>query len=118
MIAVSLAQALVVGMVPVMRAQGFLQAWHIPLVAFLLSTLGAFMFPARQSLLPQIVPQQELVHANSLMTMAQQMVFIGGYAAVWLTGLPARAAGDRPGGVGCVARWPCLCLSSSAPPAT
>ncbi|MDP2859349.1 MAG: MFS transporter [Bacillota bacterium] len=39
------------------------------------------MYPARQALLPQIVPQQELVHANSLMTMAQQLVFIGGYAA-------------------------------------
>ena len=125
MIVVSLAQALVVGLIPVMRSQGILQAWHIPVAAFLLSSLGAFMYPARQALLPQLVPQQELVYANSLMTMAQQIVFIGGYAAgglliaalgvmplfgidsvsfvavaaaVWFLNLPARAAGDEPAG--------------------
>lgn len=126
MVACSLGQALVVGMIPVMRSQGILQAWHIPVAACLLSTLGAFMYPARQALLPQLVPQQELVHANSLLTMVQQIVFISGYAAggvliaalgvmplftidalsfvavaaaVWLLNLPARAAGDEPAGL-------------------
>ena len=79
MLAVSMCQALTVASVPLLKAVGLLRTWHIPVIAFLLAILGIFFVPARQTLIPYLVKKDELVHANSLMTLSQQAIFIAGY---------------------------------------
>ncbi|MEM7802643.1 MAG: MFS transporter [Chloroflexota bacterium] len=69
------------------------QLWIIYTISFIQATLGAFFNPAKQALIPRLVPQEGLLSANSLSQMttvvtgvlgaAAAGLIIGGYALYW-----------------------------------
>lgn len=66
--------------IPALHATGQLQVWHIVALGFLLSSLGRFFLPARQALLPDLVPAEQLTRANAISEGAGQVAFVGGPA--------------------------------------
>lgn len=76
---------------------GMRDAWPIYVVAGLSAGVLAFDNPARQSLMPTLVPRERLANALSLNSMCMQFASIAGPA---LTGLVVLRLGDR--GVGWV----------------
>ncbi len=66
MILTYLARTLIVLVIPVAYVGGFLEVWMIFAVAFLTSTAEAFAGPARQSIIPNLVGEENLNPANSL----------------------------------------------------
>ncbi|MFP3953202.1 MAG: MFS transporter [Candidatus Acetothermia bacterium] len=62
-----MARALIVLVIPVAYSVGALQLWMIFAVAFLTSTAEAFAGPARMSTIPNLVEEEKLDPANSLM---------------------------------------------------
>jgi len=84
MLYADLGRAGIVMSVPLLKAAGLLQPWHLPAVALLLAVVGVLFYPARQALTPAIVGKDEITQANSLMTLSQQLVFVVGYAVAGL----------------------------------
>jgi Transmembrane secretion effector len=58
-----------------------LATWHLATAAFLLTTADVDAHTARNALIPTLVPQEELVAANSLSVAGWHAVSIGGKAA-------------------------------------
>lgn len=54
--------------------------WHLYLLAFAFGLTDAFALPARQSLIPSLVPENQLPAANSLMSGSAQLSSIAGPA--------------------------------------
>lgn len=73
-------RGVLVAAVPLLWWAGLLRTWHIPVVAFVLASIGVFFYPARQSLLPGLIEREDLTTANSLMVFSQQVIFVVGYA--------------------------------------
>jgi MFS family permease len=72
-------------------------AWGLPAafaLVFLLYVVNAFFLPARSAILPDLVPEDALVEANSLATLAGVVATILGS---WLGGLCVERAGWRFG---------------------
>ena len=65
MVGSDIARALIIMVLVAAGWLGLLQTWHFAITAFLLTTAGLFMFPARGALVPSLVPKQELVAANA-----------------------------------------------------
>ena len=68
---------------------GLLELWHIYVYAFLRGTTMAFDQPARQSLIPSVVPSYRVTNALALMSGTQSTMRIagatlGGLAYAWL----------------------------------
>lgn len=57
---------------------GFVQAWHLPLAAFLNGALQALLAPTQQSLVPTLVPRNDLTNAIGLMSAGQNMTRVVG----------------------------------------
>jgi MFS family permease len=57
---------------------GFVQAWHLPIAAFLNGSLLALLMPTQQSLVPALVPRQNLTNAVGLMSAGQNMTRVVG----------------------------------------
>jgi DHA3 family macrolide efflux protein-like MFS transporter len=81
MIACAALQAVVVAAVPVMDRLGGLSGPSLALVAFGLSAGAAFFNPARDALIPRLVPREGLNRANSLVQVSAQLAFMAGPAA-------------------------------------
>lgn len=81
MIACAGLQALVVAAVPLLDRAGWLTGWSLALVAFGLSAGAAFFNPARDALIPKLVPRERLTRANSLVQVSAQLAFLAGPAA-------------------------------------
>ncbi len=47
---------------------GFVQAWHLPIAAFLNGSLLGLLIPTQQSLVPALVPRESLTNAVALMS--------------------------------------------------
>ncbi|MEV1020182.1 MFS transporter [Streptomyces sp. NPDC050264] len=94
LVAVTAAQALVVGSVPLADLAGHLTRWHLYAVAVVSGTLTFTLSVALQAALPRVVPTGRLLGANSALTAARTSGQIGGPALggvlVGLVG-PARA---------------------------
>jgi len=82
MIAVNMLAALLTVAVPILSAVGVLAGWHALLIAFLLSASGLLYYLARSSILPQIVPKEEIVTANSANVVLVGLAMIAGTALV------------------------------------
>ncbi|HVA24390.1 MAG TPA: MFS transporter [Chloroflexota bacterium] len=80
------AMALAAGLATV-TVLGFVQPWHILLFSFLNASVSSFDNPARQALIPDLVPAEDLISANSLNSWA--------FTGATLVG-PALAAGALP----------------------
>jgi MFS family permease len=57
---------------------GFVQAWHLPIAAFLNGSLQALLIPTQQSLVPALVPREDLTNAVGLMSAGQNMTRVVG----------------------------------------
>ncbi len=90
MVGSDIARGLVVALVPLFHFAGWLHAWMIPVVAFLLTTGGLFFDPAKNALLPVVTPANSLVRVNALLAGTRQVLFI---AAPALGGVLAAAFG-------------------------
>lgn len=73
-------RALVVLAIPLMMILGILTPTWLGLTAFALASAAAFFNPARDAFLPQIVPQDGLLKANSLIQTSWQMALLAGPA--------------------------------------
>lgn len=93
MIVTDLLRAAIVGAVPLLVRGEQPAWWPVPVVAFLLSTAGAFFQPSQQSLLPAIVRREQLPQANSLLTMSQQFANVVGFS---VAGVLIGLVGVRP----------------------
>ena len=77
MIAVDLIRAALVLTVPLLATRSLPAVY---LLAFLIATAGVFFDPAKLSILPEIVPPGRLLRANSLMSTAENLTEILGWA--------------------------------------
>lgn len=77
MIAVDLIRAVLVLTVPLLATRSLPAVY---LLAFLIATAGVFFDPAKLSILPEIVPPGRLLRANSLMSTAENLTEILGWA--------------------------------------
>jgi predicted MFS family arabinose efflux permease len=57
---------------------GFVQPWHLPLAAFLNGSLLALLTPTQQSLVPTLVPREDLTNAIGLMSAGMNMSRVAG----------------------------------------
>lgn len=82
-------RALLVGVLLLVVRRGAFSVWAIYAVLAGLAAATTFYKPARQSLIPALVPRLQLVRANSLMVTTNQATLAAGYAVggvlvVWL----------------------------------
>jgi predicted MFS family arabinose efflux permease len=96
MVLASLAQALAV--VPLVAVEGAGTVWIVYAVTFVVASLGQFFQPAEGALLPALVEPDELVAANSLNAVNNNLArlagpAVGGVVAAW-AGLAAVALVD------------------------
>lgn len=73
--------ALLAGVLAFLTLRGLAALWPIYLLAACSSAAGAFDLPARQALMPTLVPREHLPNAISLNTIAMQTASVAGPAA-------------------------------------
>lgn len=64
----SLAAMATVGALAILTALGLIQVWHLYAAGFLMTITGVLDRPARQALIPSLVPREHLLNAYTLMT--------------------------------------------------
>ena len=72
---------------------GFVQPWHLIVAAFLNGSLQAILSPTQQSLVPSLVPREDLTNAIGLMSAGQNMTRVVGPS---IAGIVIGAAGVGP----------------------
>ncbi len=65
-------------------AAGALRTWQFLIVALILGVADAFFLPASSSILPSLVPAEQLFHANAVTTVCEQ---VGGFVGPVLGGV-------------------------------
>lgn len=78
---------------PTLAVFHHLAAWQVYITAFVMFTLFTFFIPARQAMLPNVVPDGELPAANALFQMVLSASLFAGFA---LGGLVVAAVGVVP----------------------
>ncbi|MEP6592777.1 MAG: MFS transporter [Acidobacteriota bacterium] len=73
--------AILAGVLAVLTLRGLTALWPIYVLAALSSAAGAFDLPARQALMPSLVPREHLPNAISMNTIAMQTASVAGPAA-------------------------------------
>ena len=71
-------RALFVGPLALLVVTGHVQMWEVYATAAVLGIFAAFFFPARSSILPQVVADHELEPGNALLNVTGQAAFILG----------------------------------------
>lgn len=89
---------LAIGLLPLLLVENVAQLWIVYLVTFSQSVIRQFFNPAEGALLPTLVTEDELLHANALNGMNNNLARLlgpplGGFAAAWF-GLGAVALAD------------------------
>jgi MFS family permease len=83
---------LALGLLPLIAVQSVDQLWIVYVVALIESALGQFFRPAENALLPQLVGEEQLIAANSLNTLNNNLARLAGPAlggvVAGLVGLP------------------------------
>lgn len=72
----------------VLVLSGYIELWHVFVTAFVAGTGMAFNQPVRQSLIPAVVPREDLVNAIALNQAALSFMRIGGASAAGLLLIP------------------------------
>lgn len=65
-------QAILILIIPLLHSLNALEVYHIMIIMPIISLINQLVYPGQISLLPKILSEDELVTANSLMTMAYQ----------------------------------------------
>lgn len=73
-------RGLIILTVPILRATGSLEVWHVVLVGFALTSIGRLFTPAKQAILPELVGESQLVRANAISEGSSQAAFVFGPA--------------------------------------
>jgi MFS family permease len=92
-LAMDLCRGVTILVLPTLAVLHHLAAWQVYVTAFVLFTLFTFFIPARQAILPNIVPDDELPAANGLFQAAMYGSLFAGFA---LGGLVVAAVGVIP----------------------
>jgi MFS family permease len=89
-----LARALVMGTLAVLALTHTVQLWQLFVGSFLIGTIAAFFLPASTSMLPRIVPSDQLEAGNAFMTLSRfgAMVLGPALGGVLVAGVGAGAA--------------------------
>jgi MFS family permease len=66
-----LARALIMGTLAVLTLTHTVQLWHLFVGSFLIGIIAAFYLPASTSMLPRIVPSEQLEAGNAFMTLSR-----------------------------------------------
>ena len=82
MIASMLACSLAAAAIPILYAAGVLAGWHVLLLVFLLFSVNTPSYLARSALLPRIVPQENIITANSATAVLIGLAMMLGSAVV------------------------------------
>jgi MFS family permease len=82
MLATHLMRAVLAATVPVLYMAGILAGWHTLLTAFLISASALLLYLGRSSVLPLIVPKQEITTANAANVVLFGLAMIAGSALV------------------------------------
>lgn len=72
LVVTQLVQGIGVLLIPLLAYTGHLSVWAVIGLIPVLAFLNQFVYPAQNSVLPQVVTEDELVHANSLFTFSHQ----------------------------------------------
>jgi MFS transporter, DHA3 family, macrolide efflux protein len=80
MIASDASRGAIVLIIPLINAFTSLHIWQIAVMSFMLGLAGQFFDPAKAALTPSLVPPDELVRANALLTGTRQILFVAGPA--------------------------------------
>jgi MFS family permease len=80
LVSADLAQAGLLGSIPVLAAFGVLELWQLYIVAVLAGAVGLFEAVAAQSFIPRLVSRQQLVPANSALMLSTAAVGTTGSA--------------------------------------
>ena len=91
------AMAVLAAALAALTSHGMTSVWPVYVISAASSAAGAFDLPARQALVPNLVPREHLPNAMSLNTIMFQVAAVTGPA---LGGIAHRAARCR---LGCVA---------------
>ena len=78
MVVTQISMAIVAGVLAFLTFRGLTAVWPLYLLAALSSVAGAFDGPARQALLPNLVPREQLANAVSLNTLMFQIAAVAG----------------------------------------
>jgi len=81
MIGADLARAALVMVVPLAAFAGYLNPTALGISAFAIAVAATFFNPARDAIIPQLVPEQGLVRANSLVQSSWQLALLLGPGA-------------------------------------
>lgn len=73
-------RGLIVLLIPVINAITSLHVWELAVMSFLLGIAGQFFDPSKAALTPSLVPPDDLVRANALLTGTRQILFVAGPA--------------------------------------
>jgi MFS family permease len=96
-----LARALVMGILAVLALTHSVQLWHLFVGSFLVGVIAAFFLPASTSMLPRIVPSDQLESGNAFMTLSRFGATVLGPALggvlVAVVGAGAALAADAAG---------------------
>ncbi len=71
-------QGIVVTAIALSISSGRVQLWQLQVMAVAFGTAGAFFRPAFSSITPQLVPKDELVPANALISASRSIAQVGG----------------------------------------
>jgi len=80
MLVSDLSRGLIVLLIPAINAVGNLHVWQLAVMSFLLGVAGQFFDPSKAALTPSLVPPEDLVRANALLTGTRQVLFVAGPA--------------------------------------
>lgn len=80
LILTDVAQALLIGAVPVLAALGLLEMWHLDAIVLLTGVAVLFDLVAAQSFTPRLVPRDQLLPANSALMLSNATVDTTGSA--------------------------------------
>ena len=78
MLASDAVQGLTVVLMAASIGSGHLQLWHLQVMAVVFGAAAAFFRPAFSSITPQLVPKDELISANSLVSVSRSFAQVGG----------------------------------------
>jgi DHA3 family macrolide efflux protein-like MFS transporter len=80
MLASDVSRGVIVLLIPLLNAVTSIHVWELGVMSFLLGLAGQFFDPAKAALTPSLVPAEELVRANALLSVTRQVLFVAGPA--------------------------------------
>jgi MFS family permease len=78
MLVSEMVRAVAVAAIAALAASGQIQLWHVQALAVIIGSINPFLEPARMAMVPQLVPRDDLLPANSLASTSRFLAQIFG----------------------------------------